>query len=263
MRIGKEKKKLRCCAKENEQWYDNYIFTWKDWSEFLVFFLLKGAVICYLFYDTWKMGFLLLPLAFVDYNIAKKRKLEQQKRALTTQFQSMIESVSNSLSAGYSFEKCFMEAKRDLHLIYPESAVIFKEVNAILTGLQMNVPIEQLLSSFGKRSGVDDITNFANVVTVAKRSGGNLVRIIQKTISSISDKLLVEEEIETMIAAKKYEEKIMMLMPYGIIFYLRITNAGYFDVLYHNILGIAIMTIFLIIIEVADVWARKIMEIRV
>ena len=66
-----------------------------------------------------------------------------------------------------------------------------------------------------------------------------------------------------MITSKKYEEKIMMVMPYGIIFYLRVTNAGFFDVLYHNVVGIILMTVFLIVIYIADFWARKIMEICV
>lgn len=243
--------------------YDQYHFTGRDWGEFVLYTLLKGVVICYLFYDTWKMCWLLVPFVVVEYKRMKNEKLVQQKRELAVQFRSMVESISNSLSAGYSLEKSFVEAQRDLLLVYSEKDMILVELRGLLTGVQMNIPIEQLLTAFGTRSGVDDIANFANVVTVAKKSGGNLVRIIQKTMNSISDKLAVEEEIETMIAAKKYEQKIMMIMPYGIIFYLRITDAAYFDVLYHNILGIFAMTVFLSVIQLADLWAKKIMEIQV
>lgn len=250
-------------TKSQERQYDQYIFCWRDWTEYILRSLVKGVIICYLFYDTWKMCFLIIPFAFVDFFSMRTRKLEQQKKELTLEFKSLIEALASGLSAGYSLEKAFLEAKKDLLLIYSKEAFIIREINGVITGLQMNVPIEQLLQSFGKRSGIDDISNFANVVSVAKKSGGNLVRIIQKTVNSISDKLAVEEEIETMIASKKYEQKIMMIMPYGIIFYLRITDGGYFEVLYHNLLGVIIMTIFLIVMQLADVWAQKIMEIRV
>lgn len=248
---------------EHQKNYEKYIFNWMDWFEYILRFIVKGCVICYLFYDTWKMCFLLIPFAYIDFLVMRKRRLEEQRTELILEFKSMIEAVATGLSAGYSLEKTFVEAKRDLLLIYPENTAIIQEINAIVAGLQMNVPIEQLLQDLGKRSGIDDIANFANVVVVAKKSGGNLVRIIQKTVNCISDKLAVEEEIETMIASKKYEEKIMMAMPYGIIFYLRITDGGYFDVLYHNLLGILIMTVFLVVIQLADVWAKKIMEIHI
>lgn len=256
-------KKLFVFQSEQEMRYDKYIFTNRDWLQFVFRFAIKGTMICYLFYDTWKMWFLLIPLIVIEYQTTKKRKLEHQKQQLTLQFKSMIEAIATGLSAGYSLERAFIEAKRDLLLIYSGEVIIIKELNAMITGLQMNVPIEQLLQSFGVRSGIDDIANFANVVSVAKKSGGNMVRIIQKTVNAIADKLAVEEEIETMITSKKYEEKIMMLMPYGIILYLRITDGGYFDVLYHNLLGVILMTAFLIVIQLADMWARKIMEIRV
>lgn len=243
--------------------YDQYQFSLKDWLEYVVYCLVKSIIICYLFYDSYKAFIIMIPFVVMDYKTMKIQKKEQQKNMLTQQFKSLIESLSTALSAGYSLEKAFEESKKDIRLIYPEKAIIFRELEVIFAGLKMNVPIEQLLQNFGNRSGIDDITNFANVVAVAKRSGGNLIHIIQKTGNSIADKMAVEEEIKTMITAKKYEEKIMMIMPYGIILYLRLSNEGYFDVLYHNLLGIGLMTIFLIVIYVADIWAQKIMEIRV
>lgn len=82
-------------------------------------------------------------------------------------------------------------------------------------------------------------------------------------MNSIADKIAVEEEIKTLIAAKVLEEHIMMIMPYGIIFYLRVSNGEFLEVLYHNALGVMLMTLFLIMIYAADIWASKIMEIRV
>lgn len=243
--------------------YRVYHFHWMDWGEYVLKMVIKGVMICYLFYDSWKGCIVLLPLWVLDYGSMKKQKYEKQRRTLILQFKDMIESLATALSAGYSLERGFLETKRDLKLIYSEDAMIFLEINTILEGLKMNRPVEQLIWDFGERSGMDDIANFANVVMVAKKSGGNLVRIIQKTVQSITDKIATEEEIETMITAKKYEQKVMMVMPYGIIFYLRLTSGDFFDVLYHNLLGAISMTIFLVVIYIADLWAKRIMDIQV
>lgn len=243
--------------------YNQYLFTWKDWIEYGVKLLIKGIIICYLFYDSYKACPLLIPFALFDYKNMKKLKLEKQKYQLTVQFKSVMESVVTSLNAGYSLERSFADSRKDLLLLYDKTALIFQELDYILAGLEMNIPLEKLLKDFGDRSGIEDIRNFANVVMVAKRSGGNLIHIIQKTVNSIMDKLAVEEEIETLITSKKLEERIMMVMPYGIIFYLRMTNGELLQVLYHNVLGVVLMTVFLTVIYIADMWAGKIMEIRV
>lgn len=243
--------------------YDVYYFTWKDWVEYGLKILIKGMVVCYLFYDSCKAILLLIPFMVLDYKKMKKNRLQKLKRRLTLEFKALIEALAASLTAGYALEKAFAEAGRDLELIYDKDAVIFEELNSILAGLKMNIQLEILLKDFGERSGIEDIRNFANVVTVAKKSGGNLIRIIQKTVNSISDKLAVEEEIETLIAAKKLEEKIMMIMPYGIIFYLRISDGDFLQVLYHNAAGIILMTVFLTAIHIAEIWAGKVMEIQV
>ncbi len=258
-RISDRKKQIVDRKKD----YNEYHFIMQDWVEYVLRVLVKGMLICYLFYDSFDALIILIPLGAFDYRIMKKKKIYQQKKELTLQFKEMIEALATALSAGYSLERSFEEAEKDLRLIYSSQAHIFRELDGILEGLKMNIPLEQHLTDFGRRSGVDDITNFANVVTVAKRSGGNLVKIIQKTVNSISDKLAVEEEIDTLIAAKKYEERIMMVMPYAIILYLRLTSGEFFDVLYHNIMGAMLMTIFLILIHIADLWAQRIMEIEV
>ena len=237
--------------------YRSYRFTWKDWIEYFVRVAVKGLVIGYLFYDSLKMCALCIPFFIVDYREMKKDKLKSQKRELTLQFKAMMEALVTSLTAGYSLERAFSDARRDLTFLYDDKAMIFKELDEIISGLQVNIPIEKLLKDLGDRSGVEDIENFANVVAAAKRSGGNLIRIIEKTVRSL------EEEMETMITAKKLEEKIMMIMPYGILLYLRISSGGFLDVLYHNAFGVILMTVFLAGVYVANVWASKIMDIPV
>lgn len=243
--------------------YRQYHFTLRDWGEYVLTILIKGVAISYLFYDSYKMCFLLIPFFVLDYRTMKKEKMIKRDRELTIEFRSMMEALVTSLTAGYSLEHAFSDAKRDLSFMYPSDAIIFKELDEIIAGLKVNIPIEKMLQDFGYRSGIEDIENFANVVMAAKRSGGNLIRIIEKTVRNISDKLRVEEEMETMITAKKLEERIMMIMPYGILLYLRVSNGEFLQVLYHNAVGVMLMTVFLLGVYLANIWASRIMDIPV
>ena len=74
----------------------------------------------------------------------------------------------------------------------------------------MNRPVELLLADMGRRSGIQDVDQFAQVFAAAKRSGGELTDIISPGRAGIiRDKIQVQEEIHTLTAARVFEQKIM------------------------------------------------------
>lgn len=107
------------------------------------------------------------------------------------------------------------------------------------------------------------IDSFAQVLTYAKRNGGNLVDIIRNTTDTISDKIEVKREISAITSAKKLEQNIMNLVPIGIILYMRLTSVEMFSKLYGNAVGILIMTICLVIYFAARMLASHIADIKV
>ena len=64
-------------------------------------------------------------------------------------------------------------------------------------------------------------------------------------------------------AGKKMEQIIMKYMPFAIMLYMSITSPGFFDVLYHNAMGVLIMTGCLILYVVACFIADKILKIEI
>ncbi len=86
-------------------------------------------------------------------------------------------------------------------------------------------------------------------------------KIMDRTISIITRRMEMQEDIRMLVAAKKYEQQIMNFVPMGIILYIRLTNQGYFDPLYHNPAGIAIVTAALAVYLGAYSLSEKILEI--
>ena len=105
------------------------------------------------------------------------------------------------------------------------------------------------------------VTDFAEVFSIAKRSGGNLPDILNNTASAISDRIDVSREIETQVSAKKMEQRIMDMVPFGIILYIDSTTPGFFDPLYHNVVGAALMTVLLVVYVIAFLLGEKILKI--
>jgi tight adherence protein B len=193
----------------------------------------------------------------------REQRMEERKWKINQEFKDGIISLSAALSSGYSAENAFEEAWKDLKLLYKEDALIMREFSYIINQIRMNITVEKALNEFAERTGVEDILNFAEIFSTAKRSGGDLIKVIRSTANAISDKVEVKREIITMVTAKKYEADIMKIIPLGIIFYLQFFSPGFLDPLYHNILGRMVMSILLIAYLCAYYLADKIVAIEV
>ncbi len=216
-----------------------------------------------LFYDSVIAIVILLPLIIPWFIHSKKMEKLRVSRIVGIQFRDAIASVLTSLKAGYSIENAFREAGRDIDLLYGKKSHISHYLNKLYKGLKNNVPLEKLLMDFGKESANADIEEFAGVFAIAKRSGGNMTEIIDRTIAVISRKMDVEKEIEVLISAKRLEARIMNFVPFFIIFYISITSPGFFGPLYHNLPGIILMTVCMLVYFGAYLLSEKIVNITI
>lgn len=234
--------------------------------EYVQWMLLYFVWICgisILFFNSVVPVIFLIPLEGILIKDHMKKKKEKREKRLVLEFREMIFSLAANMEAGYSLENACYAVYDEMKNLYQGNCYIEKELLHILHGLEMNENIETLFMDFAERTGSSDIIEFAQVVAVAKKSGGNLIRIIKKSVNTIGEKIEVENEIDTVITAKRLEQRIMSLMPFGIIAYLRLANQGYMDILYENITGRIVMAICLVIIGVVTVWGKNIVNIRV
>lgn len=231
----------------------------KDW----IIALVLCWTTAYLFYKSvWAVG-LFTGGAWFLVNIQIKSRAEKRKWRLTLEFRDGIQSLSNALGAGYSIENAFAEAVRDLRLLYDEDTEIVKEFQGISQQIHLNQNVEDLLMEFGNRSEVEDIISFAEVVMTAKRTGGDLIKIMKTTSNNISDKIDIQREITTLIAAKKMEGYIMCVIPFGIIVYLNMSMPDFLAPMYETWIGRIVMTIALVFYLLAVLLLQKIVNIKV
>lgn len=221
------------------------------------------GMIGYFFYRSLLACVFLIPAFAFLVREKKREEAKKRRQELSLQFKDLVLALSANVKAGYSIENALQESYRDMELLYSGDSSICMEVRHMLRGLENNVVLEQLLYDLGVRSHVPDIMQFADVFLIAKRSGGNLTEILEKTATVIEQKIETDKEIQLMISSKKLEQKIMNMVPFIIIFYIGTTSKGFFDVLYHNAIGVAVMTVCLFFYGAAYLLSKRIVEIEV
>lgn len=205
----------------------------------------------------------LSPLFVLTWKGIKKEKIKNRREELKIEFKDCLQAVCAAMKAGYSVENAFRESISDMQLLYGKEGLMVRELQYIMQGLQNHISLEQLLGSLGERSGVQDIREFGEVFAIAKRSGGSMTDMLVKTAGMIAEKMEIDREIQVLLSAKKMEQKIMNVIPFAIVFYISLTSPGFFDILYHNPLGIIIMSICLLVYLAAFYLSTQIMEIEI
>ena len=159
--------------------------------------------------------------------IRKEQILKKRKKNLRVQFVALLDSLSVSFSTGMNAPGAFETALNDLRVQYKEDSYIVQEVQMIVDGNNMNIPIEEMLGDFGKRSGIRDIESFGQIFETVYRQGGDMKDIVRATHEIISSKTQIEMEIETMVASNKNEQKIMLVMPFMIIGMIKLMGGDF------------------------------------
>ncbi len=243
--------------------YRKYEFSKQELVTCVAIFAGISALFSYLFYRSVFAFLLSLPLLRVFLRIRKRDCIQKRQNELARQFLDGMQAVSVALSAGYSVETAFGEALKELRTMYQEQDLIVREFHYIVVQLGMNRSLEELLLGLARRSGIDDIRNFAELFSAAKRTGGNLIAIIRNTVLQVSQKEETKREIDTCLAAKRMEQTVMSVIPCGILLYVQVVSPGFLDSMYHNLPGILVMTACLGIYAAAWLWGRKIVKIEV
>ncbi len=189
-------------------------------------------------------------------NLKNKRDKELRK-----QFINLLENLSTSLSAGNTLNDSFINAKSDMQNQYTEKDMIIQELKEIISGMDNGHTLEEMMTAFGERAGNEDIKNFANVISNCYRIGGNFKDVIRKTRNIISDKIAIEEEIETKLASNKLQQKAMCLMPIALVGMLKISSSSFAANL-SSFLGVTITTIAIVIFVISYFWGQKIINIE-
>ncbi|MDO5337352.1 MAG: type II secretion system F family protein [Eubacteriales bacterium] len=247
----------------NKKDYGEYRFNAKEMIRYGIEGAAIGVLLNLLFYQNLWVSVGIIPLMLLYFRQKRKQLIREQRKTLNYQFKDALASLSIAFQAGYSAENAVRTCRRDLERLYGREADLVKEFLYIENQMEVSVPVENLFLDLGERSGLEDIENFAAVFAGAKRSGGDMEKIILKTARMLGDKIDIKKEIEATLAAKKSEQMIMSLMPFGIILYMQLTSPGFLSVLYGNLFGAGAMTVCLAVYFLAYWMGKRIVDIKV
>ena len=243
---------------------DIYCPNRKDLIKYYMICIAGLAFTGWLFFDSFVAAAALCVLAKPFEKYWRQSFTKKKRKELAVQFKDMLFSLSASFQSGRHMEEALGEAQKNLLEIYPPDAPINIELGLMVKRIVLGGESDrEVLFDFAKRSANDDAKNFADVYYTCLTTGGDLIGVVNRTAEVILEKMSIRREIDTLMAQKQYEAKLLTAVPFMILLYLRFSSPDYLELLYTTAMGLLIMTAALGAIVVSFFWSGKIMDIRI
>ena len=176
----------------------------------------------------------------------------------------MLQILITYMQTGYSLENAFLSTEKELVNIIGADNYLVLQLNHMNHRVHMNMPIEKSFEIMSQNIDIEESMEFFRDYEYLKKDwSGNYNKNIRRAAEKLEDKITLSQEVETMMAEKKYEMKVMIIMPVVIITYIKLVSTDFAGGLYRNFMGILIMTACLIIYMLMILWANKIVSIDV
>jgi len=229
--------------------------------------ILFGCAVCYaaawLIFRHPFVSAAFVPAGLWYPRLRRRQLLDRRRTKLRLQFKEMLQALSSMLSAGRSVENAFLSLENDLALLLADPrSDLLRELRMIANRLRSGEPLEGLLQDLANRVDLEEVRYFAEAIAVCKRAGGDLVDIVRSTSQLLGEKLEVELELSVLMAQKRFESRILMVMPFLLIGFLGFFAPDYMAPLRQGV-GWVLLFVCLGLLGLVCWWMNRIMKIEV
>ena len=223
-----------------------------------------AGFIGYVFYSGLSAVLVAMPLGLAAVPVYGRRRAARERERFVLQFKDLLYYLSVSLSAGKSLESSLKEAARALSGQYGrDDSLLMVELASINRRLEIREPVERLLGELADKTGLEDVRSLADVVSVCRRSGGNLVEVMQQSVHILREKMEICREMETAWAAKKLEQRILCVSPMLLVLMVRMGSGDFMEPMYGTAIGRIVMTVALLMVIAGYCAGERIMRTRI
>lgn len=223
-----------------------------------------AATVAFVFYADIRFILAAAPFGLLAVPFRKEQRAQRKRERFILQFKDMLYYLSVSLSAGKSLESSLSDAEGALLSQYGrEDTELMAELDAMNSRLGLREPVERVLSELAEKTGMEDVRSFADVVAVCRRSGGNLVEVMQHSVRILREKMEISREMETAWAAKRLEQRILCVSPVFLVLLIRLGSGDFMEPMYNTPAGRVIMTVALGLVAVGFAVGERIMKVRI
>lgn len=92
-----------------------------------------------------------------------------------------------------------------------------EEFQRVVDEVTLGSSLDDALERLGQRMGTDDYVIMSQVLSILRRVGGNLPRVLDQIADTVRDRIAIRQEVATLTAQQRLSTWVLALLPYGIL----------------------------------------------
>ena len=181
----------------------------------------------------------------------------KRTRAFDKQLGDTIILLSNALKAGYSFAQAIATVSKT------SSPPIADEFARCTREMALGISVDDALNHMVKRNNSEDFDLMVTAVQIHRVVGGNLAEILDTIAHTIRERVRIKGEIRTLTAQARASGWIITVLPIALAGILTVISPDYFKPMFHETLGIIMLSIGGFSMAVGFAIIQKIVKIEV
>lgn len=195
------------------------------------------------------VGFYTLDVIYVyRYNNYKKKIENDLIEAITV--------MNNAFKAGRSIIQAVDLVSIEL------DGPIAKEFKCISMDLSFGLDVEVAFKRFADRIKVPDAVYLTSSLSILNKTGGNIIKVFDSIEKTMFSRKKLQDELKSLTSSSRMIMYVLIFVPIAFVAFIALINKDYFEPLFNNPIGIALILIMLIIYIAYIIVVRKVMKVR-
>jgi tight adherence protein B len=187
--------------------------------------------------------------------IARRKRLARRSDLLEAQLADAVGAISAALRAGLSLSQSLSYAAGEIE------APMGETLKAASMRASFGEPLDTALNRWADDVGSDDARLVNGVLSLHRRTGGDLPRVLDRVAETLRDRRETAREVRALTAQARLSGAILGLLPIGFFLFLFVTSRRDIAAAFETPPGIAAVILGLSMQGAAFVWIRRLLRV--
>lgn len=181
----------------------------------------------------------------------------QQRRRFEDQLPDTLNLMATSLRAGYSM----LQALEAVSQESPDPTA--REFRRVLNEIRLGRSAQEALADSATRMESVDFDWVVLAFTIQREVGGNLAEVLQTTAETMLQRSRLRREMHALTAEGRISSYVLGIMPFGLAFFLFLTNRDYLQPMFESSLGVSALIGSSVLLVFGLIWLNRIVKVDV
>ena len=188
--------------------------------------------------------------------VRERRRRRAQLAERDEQLVDAVGSIVAAIRAGRSVPQALSFAA---HETRPPLCASLRRLHG---ALDLGVPLDDAMAAWTSEVDTDDARLMAGVLTLHRRSGGDLPAVLDQVANTLTERRAAVREVRALTAQARLSGTILGVLPFGFFAFLWLTSRSEIEGALRRPAGLAAIGLGLVLEGLAFLWIRHLLEVR-